>query len=168
MRPERSEDYAKDGPGHSDSCGFGVRGSRPTASRLARGCSELEPALRADRLSWNREDIMVNRNHRIVQDERGQDQPVSKIAAHRTETTMPKDARKLNPRDICDNLCEPVNDHEGKPRADRIPLKTTCQETAQPSADVQPEPDLSHPEHDLPEGLRRPRTGPYGPTKGRA
>jgi len=116
---------------------------------------------------------MAKHNHRIVQDERGQDQPASKIAAHRTETTMPKDARELDPRDICDKLCEPVNDNdndndEGEPRADRIPLKTTPREAAQPSADVQPEPDLSHPEPDLPEGLRRPRTGPYGPTKGRA
>jgi hypothetical protein len=112
---------------------------------------------------------VVKRNHRIVQDERGQDQPASKIAAHRTETTMPKDARELDPRDICDNLCEPISDSdEGKPRAERIPLKITPKEAAQLSADVQPEPDPSHPEHDLPEGLRRPRTGPYGPTKGRA
>jgi hypothetical protein len=39
---------------------------------------------------------------------------------------MPKDARELDPREICDNLCQPVNDNndEGKPRADRIPLKT--------------------------------------------
>jgi hypothetical protein len=38
------------------------------------------------------EDIMAKRQHHIVQDERGQDQPTSKKAAHRTEPTMPKDA----------------------------------------------------------------------------
>jgi hypothetical protein len=54
---------------------------------------------------------MVNRNHRIVQDERGQDQPASKIAAHRTGTTMPKDARELDPRDmrVSARMCKQVS-----------------------------------------------------------
>jgi hypothetical protein len=123
--------------------------------------------LRADRFLPNKEDIMAKRNHCIVQDERGQDQPTSKKAAHRTEPTVPKDAYKLDPRDIHDGVYDPIND-EGKPQPDQVPMKTTPHEAAQPGADVRPEPDLSHPEPSLPEGLRRPRTGPYGPTKGRA
>ena len=110
---------------------------------------------------------MARRKHHIIQDERGQDQPVSKRAAHHTETTIPKDASTLDPRDIRDGVYDPVNE-QGMPQPDQVPLKTTPHEAAQLGADVRPEPDLSHPEPDLPEGLRRPRTGPYGPTKGRA
>jgi hypothetical protein len=47
-----------------------------------------------------------------------------------------------------------------------VPVKTTRHDVAH--ADAPPPPELSHPEPDLPEGLRRPRTGPYGPTRGRA
>jgi hypothetical protein len=43
---------------------------------------------------------MAKRKPHIVQDERGQDQPTSKRAAHHTEPTMPKDASELDPRDI--------------------------------------------------------------------
>jgi hypothetical protein len=110
---------------------------------------------------------MAKQNHGIVQDERGQDQPASKKAAHRSEPTVPKDAYELDPRDVRDGVHEPIND-EGKPQPDQVPLKITLHEAAQLGADVRPEPDLTHPEPSLPEGLRRPRTGPYGPTKGRA
>lgn len=110
---------------------------------------------------------MAKRQHHIVQDERGQDQPTSKKVAQRTEPTMPKDASELNPRDIRDGVHDPIN-VQGKPQPDQVPLKTNPQEAAQPGADVRPEPDLSYPQPDLPEGLLRPRTGPYGPTKGRA
>jgi hypothetical protein len=118
-------------------------------------------------LSPNKVDIMAKQNHGIVQDERGQDQPASKKAAHRSEPTVPKDAYELDPRDVRDGVHEPVND-EGKPLPGQVPLKTASPEAAQPSADVRPELDLSRPAFSLPEGLRRPRTGPYGPTKGRA
>jgi hypothetical protein len=110
---------------------------------------------------------MANQDHGIVQDERGQDQPTSKKAAHRTEPPMPKDASELDPRDIRGGVHDPINDEE-KPQPDQVALKTTPHEAAQPGADVRPEPDLSHSHLSLPEGLRRPRTGPYGPTKGRA
>jgi hypothetical protein len=80
--------------------------------------------------------------------------------------SFPKDAHELDPRDIRD-VHDPIND-EGKPQTDRVPLKNTPHEAAQPGAAVRPEPDLPQPEPSLPEGLRRPRTGPYGPTKGRA
>ena len=110
---------------------------------------------------------MAQRKHHVVQDERGQDQPTSKNAAQRTETTMPKDARELDPRDIGGGTHDTINDEE-KPQRDQVPVKTAPHETAQHGADVPPEPELSHPQPDLPEGLRRPRTGPYGPTKGRA
>jgi hypothetical protein len=108
---------------------------------------------------------MAKQNHGIVQDERGQDQPVSKKAAHRTEPTFPKDAHELDPRDIRD-VHDPIN-YEGKPQPDRVPLKNTPHEAAQPGAAVRQEPDLPQPEPSLPEGLRRPRTGPYGRTRGR-
>jgi hypothetical protein len=96
---------------------------------------------------------MAKRKQHIVQDERGQDQPSSKNAAHRTEPTMPKDAGTLDPRDIRDGVYDPVNE-QGEPRFDQV-------------ADVRPDPNLSHQEPDLPEGLRRPRTASSGPTKGR-
>jgi hypothetical protein len=57
---------------------------------------------------------MANQNHGIVQDERGQDQPTSKRAAHRTEPTGVKDARELNPQDIGDGVHHSVND-DGEP-----------------------------------------------------
>jgi hypothetical protein len=107
---------------------------------------------------------MSKRKPHIVQDERGQDQPTSKRSAHHTEPTMPKDASELNPQDIHGGVHNPMND-QVKPHHDSAPLKTTPHEPAQPTADVQPAPDLT--QSDLPEGLLRPRTGPYGPTKGR-
>jgi hypothetical protein len=110
---------------------------------------------------------MAKQNHGIVQDERGQDQPSSKKAAHRNEPTVPKDAYELDPRDVRDGVHYPIDD-EGKPQPHQVPLKATPHEAAEAGADVRPEPDLSHPGPSLPEGLRRPRTGPYGPTKGRA
>ena len=110
---------------------------------------------------------MAKQNHGIVQDERGQDQPSSKKAAHRNEPTVPKDAYELDPRDVRDGVHYPIDD-EGKPQPHQVPLKATPHEAAEAGADVRPEPDLSHPAPSLPEGLRRPRTGPYGPTKGRA
>jgi hypothetical protein len=110
---------------------------------------------------------MAKRKPHIVQDERGQDQPTSKRAAHHTEPTMPKDALELDPRDIGDGLHDPLNDQE-RPQPHQVPLKTTRQDAAQPDTDAPPPPELSHSEPDLPEGLRRPRTGPYGPTRGRA
>ena len=106
---------------------------------------------------------MAKRKTHIVQDERGQDQPSSKKAAPRHEPTVPKDAYELDPRDVRD----PIDD-EGKPQPHQVPLKATPHEAAEAGADVRPEPDLSHPGPSLPKGLRRPRTGPYGPTKGRA
>src|SRR5436190_13973438 len=121
--------------------------------------------LAGNRFLRTKEDIMAKRKHHIVQDERGQDQPVSKRAAHHTETTMPKDAAELDPRDIGGGMYDPV-DQQGIPKHDQVPLKTTNHEASR--ADVRPEPSLPHPEPDLPERLRRPRTGPYGPTKGRA
>jgi hypothetical protein len=51
---------------------------------------------------------MAKQNHGIVQDERGQDQPASKKAAHRSEPTVPKDAYELNPRDVRDGVHEPL------------------------------------------------------------
>jgi hypothetical protein len=110
---------------------------------------------------------MAKQNHGIVQDERGQDQPASKKAAHRSEPTVPKDAYELDPRDVRDGVHEPIND-VGKLQPDQVPPKTAPHVAAQPGADVRPEFELSNPALLLPEGLRRPRTGPYGPTKGRA
>jgi hypothetical protein len=69
-------------------------------------------------LSLSKEDIMVKQNHGIVQDERGQDQPASKKAAHRSEPTVPKDAYELDPRDVREGVYDPVND-EGKPQPDK-------------------------------------------------
>jgi hypothetical protein len=110
---------------------------------------------------------MANQNHGIVQDERGQDQPTSKKAAHRAEPTVPKDASVLHPHDVGDGLHDLLSDESKPEQPDHVPLKTTAHEAAQHGADVRSEPDLPHPNLSLPEGLRRPRTGPYGPTKGR-
>jgi len=110
---------------------------------------------------------MAKRQPHIVQDERGQDQPTSKRAAHHTEPTTPKDALELDPRDIGSGVHDPLHDQE-RPQPRHVPLKTTRHDVAQPAADRPPPPELSRPEPDLPEGLRRPRTGPYGPTRGRA
>jgi hypothetical protein len=63
---------------------------------------------------------MAKQNHGIVQDERGQDQPASKKAAHRSEPTVPKDAYELDPRDVRDGVHEPIND-EGKLQPDQVP-----------------------------------------------
>jgi hypothetical protein len=87
----------------------------------------LEPASRADRWVSNKEDIMAKQNHGIVQDERGQDQPTSKKAAHRNEPTVPRDAREVDPRDIRAGAYDQFND-EGKPRPDHVPPKTTTHE----------------------------------------
>jgi hypothetical protein len=101
---------------------------------------------------------MAKQNHGIVQDERGQDQPVSKKAAHRSEPTMPKDAYELDPRDVRDGVHDPSMTSASrnliKPAEDYPPRGSLAR------ADVQPDPDLSHPEPSLPEGLRRPRTVP--------
>jgi len=103
-----------------------------------------------------------------VQDERGQDQPTSKRAAHRTETTVPKDAGDLDPRDIGTGVHDAVVIEEGRPRPDGASPKTTHHEAAEHEADVPLVPDSPDDSRsDLPEGLLRPRTGPYGPTKGR-
>jgi hypothetical protein len=109
---------------------------------------------------------MANQNHGIVQDERGQDQPASKRAAHRAEPTVPKDAREFDPLDVVERVHEPLND-EGKPQPE-IALKTTSREPAQSDADKLPEADVSDAETDLPEGLRRPRVGPDGRARGGA
>jgi hypothetical protein len=69
---------------------------------------------------------------------------------------MPKDAAELDPRDIGTGMHDPVDQQV-------IP---TIHEAGR--ANVRLEAPFPHPEPDLPEGLRRPRTGPYGPTKGRA
>jgi hypothetical protein len=110
---------------------------------------------------------MAKRKPHIVQDERGQDQPTSKRAAHHTETTMPKDARDLNPRDIGSGAHDSVIE-EGRPRPERASPKTAHHEAAELEPDMPPVPDPPDPQSDLPEGLLRPLTGPYGPTKGRA
>jgi hypothetical protein len=110
---------------------------------------------------------MAKRKPHIVQDERGQDQPTSKRAAHQTETTMPKDASGLDARDIGTGVHDSVIE-EGRPRSDRASPKTTDDEGAEFKPDMPPVPDPSDSQSDLPEGLLRPRTGPYGPTKGRA
>jgi hypothetical protein len=74
---------------------------------------------------------MVKQNHGIVQDERGQDQPASKKAAHRSEPTVPKDAYELDPRDIREGVYDLVSE-KGKPPPDRVLVKTTP--TRQPSS----------------------------------
>jgi hypothetical protein len=65
---------------------------------------------------------MAKQNHGIVQDERGQDQPASKKAAHRSEPTVPKDAYELDPRDVRDGVHESIND-VGKLRPDQVPAE---------------------------------------------
>jgi hypothetical protein len=70
---------------------------------------------------------MAKQNHGIVQDERGQDQPISKKAAHRNQPTVPRDAREVDPRDIRDGVYDQFND-EGKPRPDHAPPKSTTHE----------------------------------------
>ena len=65
-----------------------------------------------------KEETMAKRKPHIAQDERGQDQPTSKRAAHHTETTMPKDASDLDPRDIGSGVHDSVIE-EGRPRPDR-------------------------------------------------
>jgi hypothetical protein len=77
------------------------------------------PGTRLGCRSLSLEDIMVKQNHGIVQDERGQDQPASKKAAHRSEPTVPKDAYELDPRDVREGVYDPVND-EGKPQPDKF------------------------------------------------
>jgi hypothetical protein len=61
-------------------------------------------------------------------------------------------------------MYDPV-DQQGISKPAQVSLKTTHHEAGR--ADVRPKPPLA-PESHLPEGLQRPRTGPYGPTKGRA
>jgi hypothetical protein len=58
--------------------------------RRTLSCAGTRLACRS--LSLNKEHIMAKQSHGIVQDERGQDQPSSKKAAHRNEPTVPKDA----------------------------------------------------------------------------
>jgi hypothetical protein len=70
---------------------------------------------------------MTKRKPHIVQDERGQDQPTSKRAAHHTEPTMPKDASELDPRDIGSGVHDPLNDQE-RPQPHHVQLKTTRHE----------------------------------------
>jgi hypothetical protein len=114
---------------------------------------------------------MAKRKPHIVQDERGQDQPTSKRAAHHTETTMPKDANDLDPRDIGSGAHNSVIEsviEEGRLHPDRASPKTTHHQAAELEPGMPPVPDPPDPQSDLPEGLLRPRTGPYGPTKGRA
>ncbi len=108
------------------------------------------------------EGVMATRKPHIIQDERGQDQPTSKRAAHHTEPTMPKDASEINLQDIRTAPHDPIRE-QVRPHPDQVP--TTPHEVAEP--DVAPAPEPSHADSDLPEGLLRPRTGPYGPTKGR-
>jgi hypothetical protein len=79
----------------------------------------------------------MTEHHGIVQDERGQDQPASKAAAHRTDPTVPKDASELDPRDIGPGIHQPVKD-EVEPQPDQVPLKTTPHKATQPGADVRP------------------------------
>jgi hypothetical protein len=70
---------------------------------------------------------MANQNHGIVQDERGQDQPTSKKAAHRAEPTVPKDASVLHPHDVGDGLHDPLSDESKPEQPDHVPLKTTAE-----------------------------------------
>ena len=72
---------------------------------------------------------MAKQNHGIVRDERGQDQPTSKKAAHRNEPTVPKDAYELDPRDVRDGVYDQFDDEE-KPRPDHVLPKTTTHEAA--------------------------------------
>ena len=109
---------------------------------------------------------MATQNHGIVQDERGQDQPASKKAAQRTEPTVPKDARELDPLDVVQRVHDPADDViQPQPAA---PVEIVSHAEAQPEADAHLEHDVSYPGSDLPEGLRRPRAGPYSRTTGRA
>jgi hypothetical protein len=101
----------------------------------------LEPTSRADRWVWNKEDIMAKQNHGIVQDERGQDQPTSKNAAHRNEPTMPRDAREVDPQDVRDGVYDPFSD-EGKPR----PAENDQPRGSPTGADVRPKHNPSHEE----------------------
>ncbi len=109
---------------------------------------------------------MATQNHGIVKDERGQDQPVSKKAAHRAEPTVLKDARELDPRDVVQRVHEPVDDVI-QPQPEE-PVKIISHRVAQPEVDALSEHGASDPGSDLPEGLRRPRAGPYSRRTGRA
>jgi hypothetical protein len=79
-------------------------------------------------------------------------------------------ARKDNPEpeyvDDRNGVYDAVN-QQGKPQPAPVPVKTTPEEAAQWQSPIESEPDLSHPEPDLPEGLTRRPKGPLGPTTGR-